>query len=110
MRISYWSSDVCSSDLPYCCRNARRVPRAGGPFFWPLSMKALIISVDLGESDYPAHAEEFAMLAKGAGAEIVGTIVARRARPDAAHFIGSGKLEEAILVADRKSTRLNSSH
>jgi GTP-binding protein HflX len=63
-------------------------------------MKALIISVDLGEQDYDAHAEEFRMLAKGAGADIVGTVVARRARPDAAHFIGSGKLEEAILVAD----------
>lgn len=63
-------------------------------------MKVLIISVDLGEPDYQAHAEEFAMLAKGAGADVVATIVARRARPDAAHFIGSGKLEEAILVAD----------
>src|SRR3546814_11529021 len=40
------------------------------------------------------------MLAKGAGAQVVATIVARRSRPDAAHFIGSGKLEEAILVAD----------
>jgi GTP-binding protein HflX len=63
-------------------------------------MKVLIISVDLGEPDYQAHAEEFAMLARGAGADIVATVVARRARPDAAHFIGSGKLEEAILVAD----------
>lgn len=63
-------------------------------------MKALIISVDLGEPDYAAHAEEFGMLAKGAGANIVGTIVARRARPDAAYFIGSGKVEEALLVAD----------
>jgi GTP-binding protein HflX len=63
-------------------------------------MKALIINVDLGEPDYEAHAQEFQMLAKGAGADIVGTVVARRARPDAAHFIGSGKLEEAILVAD----------
>ncbi|MYN11938.1 GTPase HflX [Pusillimonas sp. TS35] len=62
-------------------------------------MKALIISVDLGEPDYQAHADEFVMLAKGAGAEIVGTVAARRARPDAAHFIGSGKLEEAVLLA-----------
>jgi len=77
------------------------VPRAGGHFTAAISsMKALIISVDLGEPDYEAHAEEFRMLAKGAGADIVGTVVARRARPDAAHFIGSGKLEEAILVAD----------
>jgi GTP-binding protein HflX len=62
-------------------------------------MKALIISVDFGSPDFQAHADEFAMLARGAGAEIVGTVVARRARPDAAHFIGSGKLEEAVLLA-----------
>src|SRR5690606_9873704 len=63
-------------------------------------MKTLIVSVDLGEPDYQAHAEEFAMLAEGAGAQIVGTVVARRARPDAAHFIGKGKVEEALLMAD----------
>ena len=77
------------------------MPRAGGHFVSAVrGMKALIINVDLGEPDYEAHAQEFQMLAKGAGADIVGTVVARRARPDAAHFIGSGKLEEAILVAD----------
>lgn len=63
-------------------------------------MKALIVSVDLGEPDYAAHAEEFSMLARGAGADIVATVVARRSRPDAAHFIGAGKLDEAILSAD----------
>src|SRR5690606_21674341 len=62
-------------------------------------MKALIISVDLGEPDHQAHAEEFRMLAEGAGADIVATIEARRSRPDAAHFIGSGKLEEAVAIA-----------
>src|SRR5690554_2542418 len=69
-------------------------------------MQTLIISVDLGEPDYQAHADEFVMLAKGAGAEIVASIVARRARPDAAHFIGSGKLEEAILVADEAGAEI----
>ncbi|MDS1141870.1 GTPase HflX [Pusillimonas sp. SM2304] len=69
-------------------------------------MKALIISVDLGEPDYAAHAEEFMMLATGAGADIVGTVTARRARPDAAHFIGSGKLEEAILLADEAEAEI----
>jgi len=62
-------------------------------------MRALIITVDLGNPDYLAHAEEFAMLARGAGAEIVATLSARRGRPDAAHFIGSGKLQEAVLLA-----------
>lgn len=61
-------------------------------------MRALIISVDLGNPDFDAHAEEFAMLARGAGAEIVETVLARRDRPDAKHFIGSGKVEEIVLL------------
>src|SRR5690606_7973709 len=62
-------------------------------------MRALIISVDLGNPDFTAHAEEFAMLARGAGAEIVGTVTARRDRPDAKFFIGSGKVQEAVAMA-----------
>jgi GTP-binding protein HflX len=62
-------------------------------------MRALIISVDLGSPDHAAHAEEFVLLAKGAGAELVATLTARRQRPDAAYFIGSGKVEEGVLLA-----------
>lgn len=62
-------------------------------------MRALIISVDLGAPDYLAHAQEFDMLAKGAGAQVVATMVARRQRPDAAYFIGSGKVQEGVLLA-----------
>ena len=63
-------------------------------------MRALIISVDLGSPEHIAHAEEFALLAKGAGAHLVATLTARRQRPDAAYFIGSGKVEEAVLLAE----------
>jgi len=62
-------------------------------------MKTLIITVDMGEPDYDAHAEEFHMLAEGAGADILATLKVRRDKPDAAHFIGSGKLEEAAQLA-----------
>lgn len=62
-------------------------------------MRALIISVDLGSPDHAAHAEEFDMLARGAGAEIVDTVKVRRDRPDAKYFIGSGKVQEAVLAA-----------
>ena len=62
-------------------------------------MRALIISVDLGDPDFTAHAEEFAMLAKGAGAEVVGTLTARRDRPDAKFFIGSGKADEGVAMS-----------
>ena len=64
-------------------------------------MRALIISVDLGSPDYLAHAQEFEMLATGAGAELVGTLKARRQRPDAAYFIGSGKVQEGVLLAEQ---------
>jgi GTP-binding protein HflX len=62
-------------------------------------MRALIISVDLGSPDHAAHAEEFVLLAKGAGAELVATLTAKRQRPDAAYFIGSGKVQEGVLLA-----------
>ena len=62
-------------------------------------MRTLILTVDLGSPDYAAHAEEFVMLARGAGAEIVDIVRARRDRPDAKYFIGSGKVDEAVLVA-----------
>ncbi|NYT66547.1 GTPase HflX [Alcaligenaceae bacterium] len=63
-------------------------------------MKTLIISVNLGELDYQAHVDEFIMLAESAGAEIVSHIAVKRDRPDAALFIGSGKVQEAVLLAD----------
>ncbi len=69
-------------------------------------MKTLVISVNMGELDYEAHAEEFQMLAKGAGAEIMDTVVVKRDRPDAALFIGKGKLQEAVLLADHHQVEL----
>jgi len=63
-------------------------------------MRALIVSVDFGEPEFQAQTDEFLMLAKGAGAQIVDTIIARRARPDAALFVGSGKVEEIGLAAE----------
>ena len=59
-------------------------------------MKAVVIGVDLGSPDYPAHRQEFDMLASGAGADLVGSITAKRDRPDAATFIGSGKVQEVL--------------
>lgn len=61
-------------------------------------MKAMVIGVNLGLPDYAQHREEFDMLARGAGAEIVAELTAKRDRPDAATFIGSGKVEEAVSL------------
>lgn len=63
-------------------------------------MQAFIVDVNLyGDLDFQAHHEELVMLAKGAGATIVGTLVANRDRPDPALFLGKGKVEEAVGLA-----------
>lgn len=66
-----------------------------------MNMDAVVISVDLGELDYQAHADEFLMLATSAGARIVGRVTARRSSPDAAHFIGSGKVSEVAAIVQQ---------
>ncbi len=47
-----------------------------------------------GQQD-PALLEEFMELARSAGATVVGTLMARVEKPNAAYYIGTGKLEEA---------------
>lgn len=44
--------------------------------------------------DFEASLQEFAELARSAGAEVAATLIQRRARPDAATLVGQGKLEE----------------
>jgi GTP-binding protein HflX len=52
-----------------------------------------------GDLDFDASLAEFEELARSAGAEVVATLVQRRARPDAATLVGQGKLEEITGVA-----------
>lgn len=61
--------------------------------------RAVVVGVDLGDPDFESRHAEFELLARSAGAEIVDTIIARRGRPDAASFVGSGKVEEIALSA-----------
>src|SRR5687768_828139 len=44
--------------------------------------------------------EEFIELARSAGAEVVGTVTARIAKPSPSTYIGSGKLEEVLAACD----------
>src|SRR5690606_3889505 len=62
-------------------------------------VRAVIVAIDFGIPDFQARCDEFKMLAESAGADVVETIIARRARPDAALFVGSGKAEEIALTA-----------
>jgi GTPase len=66
-------------------------------------MRAALVSVDFGKGDFAASLEELSLLTRSAGAEPVTTIIGRRASPDAAMFVGSGKAGEvADAVADHQ--------
>ncbi len=59
--------------------------------------KALLISVDTGDFDADASIEELTLLAESAGATVVGSIIQRKATPDGATYVGTGRLHEAEL-------------
>jgi GTP-binding protein HflX len=64
-------------------------------------MRAALVGLDFGKSDFAASLDELFLLAKSAGAEPVTTITGKRASPDAALFVGSGKAQEiADAVSD----------
>ena len=61
---------------------------------------ALLIQTHAGGPPEADVLEEFADLARSAGATVAALLHARIDRPNAAHLIGSGKLEEAKAAAD----------
>ena len=58
--------------------------------------KALLVSVDTGEFDAEVSIDELEELANTAGAEVLGKIIQKKERPEAATFVGAGKLAEII--------------
>lgn len=55
---------------------------------------ALLVGVDSGDFDCEGSLSELAELAKTAGAEVQAKVTQKREKPDAATYIGSGRLEE----------------
>ena len=72
----------------------------------PEAERAFLVAVEArgGRAvlDAESSLDELALLAHTAGAEVAGRAVQRMARPNPAHYIGKGKLEE--IVADREDT------
>ena len=64
--------------------------------------KALLISVDTGDFDAEASLAELSLLAESAGAEVAGEILQKRESPNAAAYIGAGKLAEAELFCSNQ--------
>ena len=65
------------------------------------SEAALLVSIDFGDADYRESLEELRLLAETAGVRTLGTVEARRQRPDAALFAGSGKVLEIAEMVER---------
>ncbi len=66
-------------------------------------MRAALVGVDFGKDDFAASFDELSQLALSAGAEVITSISCKRASPDAALFIGSGKANElAHIVTDHQ--------
>jgi GTP-binding protein HflX len=66
-------------------------------------MRAALVGIDFGKNDFAASLEELCLLSKSAGADPVTTVTGKRASPDAALFVGSGKADEiAAVVANDK--------
>ncbi len=65
-------------------------------------MRAVLVGVDFGHSDFDASMEELMLLSRSAGADPISTITAKRSSPDSAYFVGSGKADEIgdVVVND----------
>src|SRR3546814_8818594 len=102
MRISDWSSDVCSSDLFGLQQRERRAQRLG------------IIGADRTDQDFTAVGQADLLVPRGkaiAGAHAgkIASMTLKNPRRREERVFGTG-VAHRPANPDRKSTRLNSSH
>ncbi len=62
---------------------------------------AVLVSIDFGNSDHSESLQELRLLAETAGVHVLAIVEARRQRPDAALFAGSGKVQEIAELVER---------
>lgn len=70
------------------------------------SEAALLVSIDFGDADHRESLEELRLLAETAGVRTLATVEARRMRPNAALFAGSGKVLEIAEMVERMEVPL----
>ena len=68
--------------------------------------RAILVHASADGAPEESEREEFAELARSAGALIVDEIICARRKPDARYFIGKGKLEDVAESAERNSADL----
>ena len=70
------------------------------------SESAILVSIDFGDADCHESLEELRLLAETAGVRTLATVEAKRHRPDAAYFAGSGKVLEISEMVERMEAPL----
>ncbi len=65
-----------------------------------------MVGVGIGHPVDPSDTSEFRALAASAGTQVVGQVLATRARPDPKYFVGSGKAEEIRACAEANEAEL----
>lgn len=65
------------------------------------SEAAILVSIDFGKNDHSESLDELRLLAETAGVRTLAIIEAKRQRPDAALFAGSGKVQEIAEIVER---------
>src|SRR3546814_5615104 len=123
MRISDWSSDVCSSDLSAQAELRALLPAGDGTKAGPLEGKTVVLTGTLssmGRDEAKEKLEALGAKAAGSVSKKTSFLVAGEAAGSKlakAEELGIEIWDEARLLAflaehgcDRKSTRLNSSH
>lgn len=68
--------------------------------------RSVLVALDLGQYEFQDSVDELALLAKSAGADVVGVFTSKRRAPDAATFIGSGKANEISEYAQLHGVEL----
>ncbi|MCQ2463097.1 MAG: GTPase HflX [Clostridia bacterium] len=68
--------------------------------------RAVLVSVDTGDFDAQVSIEELASLAQTAGAQVLFSVIQKKERPEAATYVGVGKLFEIKLVCEREEATL----
>src|SRR3546814_4235897 len=103
MRISEWSSDVCSSDLA--------VGREPGDVELPhaLDRRRHDLRAAAGV-DLAVDAQRFGAGRQRQGEQQAGQQRLQGAAPGSSATVGDGATTRTLMPGDRKSTRLNSSH
>src|SRR3546814_2700512 len=105
MRISDWSSDVCSSDLlgviydvPAYRFVLRKAMELGGIYAYSYPPHTLLLAVPFSLFSYP--------VALALWTAVGAALFCHAARP----YLSRVRLPMLVALIDRKSTRLNSSH